>query len=145
MKKLILFLLFGIVAGSFTACSDENYSSRLKELIIEDMTFDQSQSTKTLTFRHEDLSNYECKSSEDWCAAAFDFANSKLTISVKANETYDPRTATITLADKVDGTLRAFTVNQTRNTGLFIDETLFNISMYGGTIAGNHCSRKGHK
>ena len=133
MKKLILFLLFGIVAGSFTACSDENYSSRLKELIIEDMTFDQSQSTKTLTFRHEDLSNYECKSSEDWCAAAFDFANSKLTISVKANETYDPRTATITLADKVDGTLRAFTVNQTRNTGLFIDETLFNISMYGGS------------
>ena len=133
MKKLILFLLFGIVAGSFTACSDENYSSRLKELIIEDMTFDQSQSTKTLTFRHEDLSNYECKSSEDWCAAAFDFANMKLTISVKANETYDPRTATITLADKVDGTLRAFTVNQTRNTGLFIDETLFNISMYGGS------------
>lgn len=133
MKKLLSYLLFGIVAGSFTACSDNNYTSRLKELIIEDMTFDHSQSTKTLTFRHEDLSNYECQSSEDWCAAAFDFANSKLTINVKANETYDPRTATITLADKVDGTLRAFTVKQTRNTGLFIDETLFNISMYGGS------------
>ena len=133
MKKHLLYLLLAIVATIFTACSDNSYTSRLKELIIEDMTFDQSQSTKTLTFRHEDLSNYECKSSEDWCAAAFDFANSKLTISVKANETYDPRTATITLADKVDGTLRAFTVNQTRNTGLFIDETLFNISMYGGS------------
>lgn len=133
MKKLILFLLFGIVAGSFTACSDENYSSRLKELIIEDMTFDSGKSTQELVFRHEDMSNYECKSSEDWCTAAFDVANSKLIVNVQANNTYDPRTATITLADKIDGTLRAFTINQSRNTGLFIGETLFEISMYGGS------------
>ena len=64
MKKLIVYLLLGIVATSFTACSDNNYTSRLKELIIEDMTFDHGLSTKTLSFRHEDLSNYECKSSE---------------------------------------------------------------------------------
>ncbi len=133
MKKLLSYLLFGILAGSFTACSDENYSSRLKELIIEDMTFDSSKSTQELVFRHEDMSNYECKSSEDWCTAAFDVANSKLIVNVQANNTYDPRTATITLADKIDGTLRAFTINQSRNTGLFIGETLFEISMYGGS------------
>ena len=79
------------------------------------------------------MSNYECKSSEDWCTAAFDVANSKLIVNVQANNTYDPRTATITLADKIDGTLRAFTINQSRNTGLFIGETLFEISMYGGS------------
>ena len=72
MKKQLLYLLLGIVATSFTACSDNSYTSRLKELIIEDMTFTSGQSSKTVSFRHEDLSNYECKSSEEWCEAAFD-------------------------------------------------------------------------
>ena len=134
MKKLLSYLLFGIVAGSFTACSDNNYTSRLKELIIENMTFDHSQSTKTLTYRHEDLSNYECQSSEDWCVATLDASNSKLTVSVKANESYDSRTATITLADKNDATKRAFTVTQERTDGLFIDETSFEVSMEGGSV-----------
>ena len=133
MKKLILYLQFVFLASSFYACSDEVYSSRLKELILEDMTFNSAKSTQALTFRHEDMSNYECMSSEDWCVAAFDVNNSKMIVSVQANQTYDPRSATITLADKIDGTMRAFTVNQERNTGLFIGETLFEVSMYGGS------------
>ena len=135
MKKLIVYLLLGIVATSFTACSDNNYTSRLKELIIEDMTFDHGLSTKTLSFRHEDLSNYECKSSEEWCVAALDVANSKLTVSVKANETYDSRTATITLADKLDGTLRAFTVTQGQANSIIFDQSSFDVPMEGGTVA----------
>lgn len=134
MKKLITYLLIGVVAVGLMACSDSDYTSRLKELIIEDMTFDSGQSSRTLTFRHEDLSNYECKSSEEWCVAVFDVASSKLTVSVQANEDYDPRTATITLADRIDGTLRAFTVTQERKTGLFIGETSFDVPMEGGSL-----------
>ncbi len=134
MKKLILYLLLGIVVTSFTACSDNSYTSRLKELIIEDMTFTSAQSSKTLSFRHEDLSNYECKSSEEWCVAAFDVAGSKLTVSVKANETYDSRTATITLADKVNNTLRAFTVTQAQTNSIIFDQSSFDVPMEGGNV-----------
>ena len=134
MKKLILYLLVGVVIGSLTACSDSDYTSRLKELIIEDMTFDDGQSSQSLTFRHEDLSNYECKSSEEWCVISLDVANSRLVVSVKANETYDSRTATIVLADKIDGTLRAFNVTQKRKPGLFIGETSFEVPMEGSSI-----------
>lgn len=134
MKKQLLYLLLGIVATSFTACSDNSYTSRLKELIIEDMTFTSSQSSKTVSFRHEDLSNYECKSSEEWCVAAFDVAGSKLTVSVKANETYDSRTATITLADKVNNTLRAFTVTQAQTNSIIFDQSSFDVPMEGGNV-----------
>lgn len=134
MKKLLLYLLLGIVVTSFTACSDNSYTSRLKELIIEDMTFTSSQSSKTVSFRHEDLSNYECKSSEEWCVAAFDVAGSKLTVSVKANETYDSRTATITLADKVNNTLRAFTVTQAQTNSIIFDQSSFDVPMEGGNV-----------
>jgi len=137
MKKQLLYLLLGIVATSFTACSNDSYTSRLNELIIEDMTFTSDQSTKTLSFRHEDLSSYECKSSEEWCVAEFDVANSKLTVSVKANETYDPRTATITLADKINGTLRAFTVTQEQTNSIIFDQSSYDVPMEGGNIAVN--------
>jgi len=134
MKKHLLYLLLAIVATIFTACSDNSYTSRLKELIIEDMTFTSAQSTKTLSFRHEDLSSYECMSSEEWCIAAFDVANSKLTVTVKANETYDPRTATITLADKINNTIRAFTVTQEQTNSIIFDQSSFDVPMEGGNI-----------
>lgn len=134
MKKQLLYLLLGIVATSFTACSDNSYTSRLKELIIEDMTFTSGQSSKTVSFRHEDLSNYECKSSEEWCEAAFDVAGSKLTVSVKANETYDPRTATITLADRLNNATRTFTVTQDQANSIILDESSFEVPMEGGNV-----------
>ena len=134
MKKQLLYLLLGIVATSFTACSDNSYTSRLKELIIEDMTFTSSQSSKTVSFRHEDLSNYECKSSEEWCEAAFDVAGSKLTVSVKANETYDPRTATITLADRLNNATRTFTATQDQANSIILDESSFEVPMEGGNV-----------
>jgi hypothetical protein len=134
MKKQLLYLLLGIVATSFTACSDNSYTSRLKELIIEDMTFTSGQSSKTVSFRHEDLSNYECKSSEEWCEAAFDVAGSKLTVSVKANETYDPRTATITLADRLNNATRTFTATQDQANSIILDESSFEVPMEGGNV-----------
>ena len=134
MKKQLLYLLLGIVATSFTACSDNSYTSRLKELIIEDMTFTSGQSSKTVSFRHEDLSNYECKSSEEWCVAAFDVAGSKLTVSVKANETYDPRTATITLADRLNNATRTFTATQDQANSIILDESSFEVPMEGGNV-----------
>ena len=134
MKKLISYLLLGVVVASLTACSESIYDSRLRELIIEDMTFDCGASTQTQTFRHEDLSNYECESSETWCSTTLDCDNSQLMVSVTANDTYDARTATVKIADKNDDTARSFNVTQERNTGLFIGDTDFEASQYGDTI-----------
>lgn len=118
----------------FTACSDDTYESRLRELILEDLAFDCGKGSQDLMFRHEDLSAYECASSDDWCKVSIDAPNSKMTVSVTANDTYDPRTATVTIADKNNDAKRTFIVSQSRNTGLFIGETTFEVPMEGGNV-----------
>ena len=134
MKHPSFFLLF-CMAVCLTACSDDKTShSGLRELIISDMTFNCDQGSKTLVFRNEDLSTIECKTGTSWCTASIDAINSHLTVSVQANDTYDARTDTVTLADRTDGAMRTFIVTQARNTGLFIGETSFEASMYGDTI-----------
>ena len=119
----------------FVSCSEDGYQSRLRELLIDDMTFDFKASSQEVTFRHEDLSNYDCQSSEEWCKVAFDVVSSKMKVSVTANDTYDPRVSTITLADRKDASAkRTFTVTQNRNTGLFIDKTDFEVPIEGGSV-----------
>ena len=68
---LVIFILL-------VSCSDDGYQSRLRELIIEDMTFECNKSSQELVFRHEDLTNYDCQSSEEWCEVAFDVVGCKL-------------------------------------------------------------------
>ena len=89
-RHFILYALWAMIVGTvigITACSDTTYTSRLRELILEDMTFDSGKGTQYLTFRNEDLSSYECKSSEKWCTVAFDTEYCKLAVSVEANDT----------------------------------------------------------
>ena len=119
---------------ALSSCSEEGYQSRLRELILEDLQFDNGASSQELVFRHEDLSAYECESSEEWCKVSIDAPSRKMMVSVTANDTYDPRTAVITIADKNDATKRSFSVSQKRNTGLFIGETDFQVPMEGGSV-----------
>ena len=140
VKCLVAVALCSLLTSAacfLTSCSEDTYQSRLRELILEDLSFDNGQSSQELVFRHEDLSAYECESSEDWCRANIDAANRKLTVSVTANDTYDPRTAVITIADKNNAEKRAFNVSQDRNTGLFIGETSFEVPMEGGSVTVN--------
>ena len=130
--SFIIYVLSMSVALS--SCSEEGYQSRLRELILEDLQFDNGASSQELVFRHEDLSAYECESSEEWCKVSIDAPSRKMMVSVTANDTYDPRTAVITIADKNDATKRSFSVSQKRNTGLFIGETVFQVPMEGGSV-----------
>ena len=127
-------LLFILVCAGLLACSEEGYESRIRELILEDLSFDNGQSSQELVFRHEDLSPYECESSEDWCKVSIDVPNRKIIVQVTANDSYDPRTAVITVADKNNAEKRTFNVSQKRNTGLFIGETDFQVPMEGGSV-----------
>lgn len=127
-------LLFILVCAGLLACSEEGYESRIRELILEDLSFDNGQSSQELVFRHEDLSPYECASSEDWCKVSIDVPNRKIIVQVTANDSYDPRTAVITVADKNNAEKRTFNVSQKRNTGLFIGETAFQVPMEGGSV-----------
>ena len=114
MKTIKFFgicLLMMVLAMGFQSCSKDEYHSRLKELIIKDLTFASSKDTNTKEFRNEDLSCFSVISNADWCTAAIDVKKSTLTVTVEKNTTYDSRVATITIRDIVDNTsTRTFTV-----------------------------------
>ena len=118
------------------SCSsdDDGYQSHLKELLMEDMSFTCEGGTQEQVYRHEDLSVYKVSNQQKWCTPTLDVNNCKLVVSVKANNTYDARTDTVTLTDTIAKTSRYLTVRQARNTGLFIDKTYVEANMYGDTI-----------
>ena len=130
---------FLVILSSFLviSCSDDSYQSRLRELILEDMKFSCDAGTQEQVFRHEDLSAYTVTSKTAWCTPRLDVNNYKLVVSVTANDTYDARTDTVTLTDINSKATRYITVTQARRTGLVIDQTYFEVSMYGDTVTTN--------
>ena len=132
-------LLFHLFTFSLLAVScssdDDGYQSRLRELLMEDMSFTWEGGTQEQEYRHENLSVYKVSNKESWCSSRLDINNSKLVVTVKANTTYDARTDTVTLTDTIAKTSRYITVKQARNTGLFLDKTYFEASMYGDTVS----------
>ena len=118
-----------------TSCSsDDGYQSRLRELLLEDMTFGCEQGEQEQTFRHEDLSAYTVKSNQSWCVPRLDINNSKLIVTVMANDTYDARIDTVTFTDSNNQATRFITVTQARRTGLILDKISFEAKMAGDTI-----------
>ena len=118
-----------------TSCSsDDGYQSRLRELLLEDMTFGCEQGEQEQTFRHEDLSAYTVKSNQSWCVPRLDINNSKLIVTVMANDTYDARIDTVTFTDSNNQATRFITVTQARRTGLILDKIGFEAKMAGDTI-----------
>ena len=137
IKWLVFATLFTFHFSLFSSCSDDSYQSRLRELLLEDMTFSCDGGTQEQVFRHEDLSVYTVASKGIWCTPRLDADNSKLIVSVTANDTYDVRTDTVTLTDINNKATRSITVTQSRRTGLFIDQTFFEVSMEGDTVIAN--------
>lgn len=132
-----LFLVIAILCMALTSCKDDPYESRINELVIKDVAFPATASSDTQTFRNEDLTNYVAKSSESWCNVSFVVASSQMVVTAEANDTYDGRTAIVTISDTQDPTkTRTFTVSQVQKDGLFVpeDQTSFNIPTEGKQI-----------
>lgn len=144
--KRILFYLFTISLLAASCSSDDvGYQSHLKELLMEDMSFTCEGGTQEQEYRHENLSVYKVSNKGSWCSSTLDVNNSKLIVTVKANNTYSARTDTVTLTDTISKTSRSIAVKQARNIGLFLDKTNIEASMYGDTVSAKLMSNVGYE
>ena len=136
VRHLGIILLTMVLAIAQTACTDEEYHSRLRELIINNVTFGASGGSDTQTFRTEDLSNYVAKADQEWCQAAF--SERGLTVSVPENTTYEERIAKVTLSDKQDASVtRTLQVTQSQNDAVLIAENTYEVAADGGKVTIN--------
>ena len=139
VKGLGICLLAILVSVGFVSCSDDEYSSRLKELIIKDLTFECDEEAGVLyhtsTFRNEDLTNYRAISDAAWCNVSIDVDKSQMTVTVDENDSFDERKAVVTLTDVLaEGISRTFTVTQKQNNVIRVSETYKTIETKGGSF-----------
>ena len=134
-NSVLLFHLLTFSLFVVSCSSDDGYQSHIKELLMEDMSFTCEGGTQEQEYRHEDLSVYKVSHKESWCSPTLDVNNCKLVVTVKANNTYDARTDTVTLTDTIAKSSRYITIKQDRNTGLFLDKSYVEASMYGDTVS----------
>lgn len=138
IKWIGICLLAVLVSVGLGSCSSEDeYSSRLRELILKDMTFEPSEEegnlSRTSTFRNEDLTNYRALSDASWCHVSFDVAQSQMTVKVDENKTFDQRKAIVTLTDvKAPTITRTFTVTQKQNNVIRVSQSEYNVETAGG-------------
>lgn len=140
IKCLGICLLAVLSSAGFESCSsDDEYSSRLRELIIKDLTFEPNEEEGTLsrtsTFRNEDLTNYQAVPDASWCHVSINTAQSQMTVTVDENNSYDQRKAIVTLTDvKAPQITRTFTVTQKQNNAIIVSQTKYNVKTEGETI-----------
>jgi len=139
VKWLGMCLLVFVSAISFQSCSEDEYASRLKELIIKDVTFEADDTDqdlfKTTTFRNEDVSNYQATADASWCKVVFDKDKSQMTVTVDENTTFEKRMTTVTILDIKQPTIsRTFTVTQKQNNVVRTTKTSYTVATKGGTI-----------
>lgn len=141
IKWLGICLLALLVSGGLSSCGDDEYSSRLRELILKkEMTFMANEMkgdlSYTTTFRNEDLSNYSAQSDASWCHVTIDVEKSQMTVTVDENQNPDERTATVTITDiKAPEVSRSFTVTQKQNDVIKpSSSTVFEVGTDGGYI-----------
>ncbi|MBR4481605.1 MAG: Ig-like domain-containing protein [Prevotella sp.] len=138
VKWFAICLLAVLVSAGFESCSSEDeYSSRLRELIIKDLTFEPNEEdgvmSRTSTFRNEDLTNYLAVSNASWCHVSIDATKSQMTVEVDENNSFDQRTATVTLTDvKAPEISRTFTVTQKQNNVIRVSEKEYFLKTDGG-------------
>ena len=131
IKFCTICMIATMVSILVTSCSKE-YSSPLKGQVVKDLTFESSQSSKSVTVADAELTGFTIKSSELWCTAA---AQGKvLSVTVRENDTYDDRQATITVTDPGDQTTITFKVMQKQNDAILIDGSTFVVPEEGGDI-----------
>lgn len=138
IKLIGMCILAAVLGMSVQSCSKDDYQSRIKELIINENNykFDSDGGSYEKEYRGEDLSCYKITSNADWCKASIDFAKSTMTVIVDENETFDSRTATVTISDIVDGvSKRSFTVSQGQCDAIQTDENSYTVKTDGGTVS----------
>ena len=139
MKTLGLILMVLVTGTSLVSCG-EDYESRLPELLIKDMTFESGSDpletiTKEQVFRNEDLSNYIITADQVWCFPHIDIDNSKIVVVVNGNNTYDERTAIVTITDTKVSRERTFKVTQDQLDAIMTDEADYTVPSAGGELA----------
>lgn len=140
VKYLGICLVAVLVSAGFGSCSsDDEYSSRLRELIIKDLNFEASEDDgalyRTSTFRNEDLTNYMATPGASWCHVSIDVEKSQMTVTVDENNSYDQRQTTVTLSDvKAPEVTRNFTVTQKQNNYIGVPENYFTVETKGGQL-----------
>ena len=138
VKCLGICLLAILLSAGLGSCSsDDEYSSRLRELIIKDLTFDPDEEenslSRTSTFRNEDLTNYRAVPDASWCHVSFDVAKSQMTVTVDENKSYDVRKTVVTLSDVLAPEVtRTFTVTQKQNNVIRVSPTSIEAKTDGG-------------
>ena len=137
VKCLGICLLAVLVSTGFVSCGEEEYSSRLRELILKDMTFEANEDagavSRTSTFRNEDLSNYQAVADKGWCHVSIDVAKSQMTVTVDDNTSGDERKATVTITDVKQPTVsRTFSVTQKQNNVIRVSPTYYKLETKGG-------------
>lgn len=134
--KIIGLFLASVIAGSgFTGCKGDTYESRIKELILKDMSFPSSASSAVQTFRLEDLSHYKISSNSAWCKAKIQKDSCLIRVNVDENTSYDQRVAVVTLSDVIDTTqTRTFNVTQAQLDALLITEDHLTVATAGGQV-----------
>lgn len=138
IKLIGMCILAAVLGMSVQSCSKDDYQSRIKELIINENNykFDSDGGSYKREYRGEDLSCFKVSSNADWCTATIDFAKSTMTVTVDENETFDPRTATVTISDVVDGvSKRTFTVSQAQCDAIQTGKNSYTVKTDGGTVS----------
>ena len=138
LKTLGLILMVLVTGTSLVSCG-EDYESRLPELLIKDMKFESgSDPLETLTqeqvFRNEDLSNYIITADQAWCFPHIDVDNCKIVVVVNGNDTYDERTAIVTITDTKASKDRSFTVTQAQLDAILTDQADYTVPSAGGEL-----------
>ena len=140
VKWLGICLLAVLVSAGLGSCSgEEEYTSRLRELILKDMTFepneDEGALSRTSTFRNEDLTNYQAISDASWCHVSINVAQSQMTVTVDENNSNDQRKAIVTMTDvKAPTITRTFTVTQKQNNVIRVSDKEYNVLTEGGSF-----------
>ena len=138
IKLMSMCMLAAVLGMSVQSCSKDEYQTRIKELIINENNykFDSDGGSYKREYRGEDLSCFKVSSNADWCTATIDFAKSTMTVIVDENETFDPRTATVTISDIVDGvSKRSFTVSQGQCDAIQTGKNSYKVKTDGGTVS----------
>ena len=141
IKCLGICLLAVLASVGFGSCSsDDEYSSRLRELILKDMTFETSEEegplSRTTSFRNEDLTNYRATPDASWCHVSIDVSKSQMTVSVDENNSYGERVCVVTMTDvKAPEISRTFKVSQKQNNVIMVSPNNFEVKTDGGEFS----------
>lgn len=133
-KSIVVLCILSVFVASLSSCEKE-YISELQTLNIQNMAFGVNNDIQQQSFANHDLSNYSITSSEAWVTGRIDVVNSAIIVYVSNNDTYDSRTATLTIKDFKDGiSTKSFTVTQDGMKGLIVDEDTYEIGTNGGLV-----------